>query len=306
MSLLHQIQEEIVKENADLSSVLLKLRLLASRLGSEVLEEWVRHESEGYPNDIDVPSYRIVGMSFKGTFLGPFGSGIKNAPIPTYIVEKQAGEKWTHYEIRESIAAVSELLRMSEKKGALGVDASNLILLLQGKVYKDYACNDISATISRSEMAEIQQSVRSRILELTLELEKSIPAAALVTFGAPKNSDTNPEKVQQISQQIIYGNVNTAFTGSNNAQIAIDIGVRDSKSFIKHLVAAGIPDEDAKEFAVIIESEEPSSQEEPFGDKAKTWLGKNLKKATEGTWNIGTSVATKVLTEAVLKFYGMK
>lgn len=306
MSLLHQIQESVVQESADLGSVLLKLRLLASRLGSDLLEEWVKHESEGYPIDVAVPSYRIVGMSFKGTFSGPFGSGIKNAPIPTYLVKQHAGEKWTKHEIRESIAAVGELLKMSAKTGVLGIDASNLILLLQGKVYEDYACNDISASISRTAIAEIQQTVRSRILELTLELEKSIPTAAHVSFGAPQNIDTKPEKVQQISQQIIYGNVTTAVAGSSGTQIAIDIGVRDNDSFIKHLVGSGIPKEDASELAEIVKTEEPSSLEEPFGEKAKSWLGANLKKAAEGTWNIGISVATKVLTEAALKYYGLK
>jgi len=271
-----------------------------------VLEEWVKHESEGYPKDVEVPPYRIVGMSYKGTFSGPFGSGIKNAPIPTYLVEKHAGEGWTKYEVGESIDGVEELLKMSAERGALGIDASNLILLLQGKVYEDYACNDISASISRTAIAEIQQSVRSRILELTLELEKSIPAAALVSFGGPQNTETNPEKVQQISQQIIYGNVTTAVAGSSGTQIAVGIGVRDNNSFIDYLVESGIPRDDASELAEIVQSEEPTSPEEPFGEKAESWLGSNLKKAAEGTWNVGISVATKVLTEAALKYYGLK
>jgi AbiTii len=306
VSLLHQIQESVVKEGADLGSVLLKLRLLASRLGSEVLEEWVKYESEGYPRDVAIPSYRIVGMSFKGTFTGPFGSGIKNAPIPTYIIKQHAGEKWTKHEIRESIAAIGDLLKMSEETGGLGIDASNLILLLQGKVYEDYACNDISASISRTAIAEIQQTVRSRILELTLEIEKSIPTATHVSFGAPQKTETNPDKVQQISQQIIYGNVTTAVAGGSNSKIAVDIGLRDSDSFINHLVESGIPREDASELAGIVETEEPYSIEEPFGKKAKSWLVANLKKAAEGTWDIGISVATKILTEAALKYYGLK
>ncbi len=41
MSLLQQIQESIVEEGADLGSILLKLRLLSARLGSDILEEWV-------------------------------------------------------------------------------------------------------------------------------------------------------------------------------------------------------------------------------------------------------------------------
>ncbi len=305
MSLLHQIQEAVVQEGSDLGSVLLKLRLLASRLGSDVLEEWVKHESEGYSKDSELPSYRIVGLSYRGTFSGPFGSGINNAPIPIYLIEQHAGESWTKYEVRESIAGVTELLRMSAEKGSLGIDASNLILLLQGKVYEDYACNDIKATISRTAIAEIHQAVRSRILELTLELEKTIPAASLVTFGAPVNEETNSEKVQQISQQIIYGNVNTAVAGGHGANIAVAVGERDKDSFIEHLVATGFPREDVAELAEIIEAEEPSNAEEPFGQNAKNWIASNIKKAAEGTWNMGISVATKVLTEAALKYYGL-
>lgn len=306
MSLLHQIQESVVQEGSNLGSVLLKLRLLAARLGSDVLEEWVKHESEGYPKNVEVPSYRVIGVSYRGTFSGPFGSGIKNAQIPTHLIEKYAGKCWTNYEIRDSIAAVDELVKSSTDGGSLGINASNLILVLQGKIYEGYACNDIAGTISRVALSEIQQAVRGRILELTLELEKSIPAAAHITFGVQKNQETNPDKVQQISQQIIYGNVTTAVAGGHGSNISVAIAERDKNSLIEYLVASGLPKVDAAEFALIVESEEPSSKEEPFGQNAKNWITSNLKKAAEGTWNMGIAVATNVLTEAALKFYGFK
>lgn len=307
MSLLHQIQESVVQEGADLGSILLKLRLLASRLGSDTLEEWVKHESEGYPKEIEVPPYRIVRVSYHGTFSGPFGSGINNAPIPPYIIKKYAGDKWVNYEIRESISAVDDLVKSSaDDNGCIGIDASNLILLLQGKVYKDYACNDIRATISKISFAEIRQAVRSRILELTLELEKAIPAAAQVTFGAPSKEEPNSEKVQQISQQIIYGNVTTAVAGGNGSNIILSIGKKDTHSLIDYLVESGMPETDATEIAKIMETEEPANTEEPFGEKAKNWIASNLKKAAQGTWKMGVTVATKVLSEAALKYYGLK
>lgn len=308
MGLLHEIQESVVKEGADLGSVLLKLRLLASRLGSGYLEEWVKHESEGYPADVDVPSYRIVGISYRGTFSGPFGSGIENAPIPPYLIKKYAGEKWIRIEVRESIAAIGELVgSAAEGGGGLGIDASNLILLLQGKVYKDYACNDIQGSISITAMSEIQQAVRSRILELTLQLEKSVPAAAQVTFGEPKvSAEASSEKVQQISQQIIYGNVTTAVAGGHGSSFQIAISKGDRNAIVEYLVNSGIPEDDASELAAIMQSEEPESPNEPFGERAKAWLISNLRKAAEGTWNIGVAVATKVISEAALKYYGLK
>ena len=308
MSLLQQIQESVVQEGSDLGSILLKLRLLAARLGSDILEEWVKHESEGYPKDAEVPSYRSVGVTYRGTFSGSFGSGINNAQIPPYLIEKHAGESWTKYEVRESIAVVDEMVKRHKNNdgGSFGIDASNLILLLQGKIYDGYACNDISGSISPTSFYEIQQTVRNRILELTLELEKSVPGAMHVAFGESTSSKTETEQVQQISQQIIYGNVSTAVVGGAGANIAVAITEGDNNSFIEHLMARGIPETDASELAKIMEAEEPSSSDEPFGEKAKNWVATNIKKAAEGTWKVGISVATKVLTEAALKYYGIE
>jgi len=54
-----------------------------------------------------------------------------------------------------------------------------------------------------------------------------------------------------------------------------------------------------------MEDEEPVSTQEPFGEKAKNWIAGNLIKAAKGTWSVGISVATKVLTEAAMKYYGL-
>lgn len=307
MSLLYEIQESIVQSDTDIGPVLLKLRLLAARLGSVSLEEWVKYESEGYPSNIEVPPYRIIEVSYRGTFFGPFGSGIKNAPIPSYLIEKFAGKQWTKYHVRESIAAIDELLNASsDKSGSLEIDASNLILLLQGKIYPDYACNEIRGTVSRAAFAEIRHSVKNRILELTIQIEKTFPDATKITFGSSKiNKKVDSEEINKISNQVIYGNITNITTG-DGAQFVISVGKGDNDALIRYLVESGISEEDAKELSEILASEEPAGKDDPFGSRAKKWLLDNLKKATNGTWKVGISVATKVLTEAALNYYGFK
>lgn len=306
MGLLHEIQESVVQDSVDLGSVLLKLRLLAARLGSEILEEWVKHESEGYPQEAKVPPYRLVGVSYKGTFFGPFNAQVKNAPIPPYIIETIAGKQWVEIDIRESIAAIDSLVRGAADGGSFGIDASNLILLLQGKVYEGYNCASVDASISYTAFGEILQAVRSRVLELTLEIEKTIPAAAHVTFGASENSTNNSDKVQQISQQIIYGNVTTAVAGSPSSSFSTSVITGDQNSLEQHLAESGMSQSDAAEIAEIIASEEPESEEEPFGARTKDWIANNLTKAAKGTWNMGVSTAATVLTQAALSYYGLK
>lgn len=308
MSLLQDIQAAVLQEGSDIGPILLKVRLLAARLGSQPLADWVKHESEGYPSDVAVPDYRIIPVTYTATFSGPFGSGIRNAPIAPYLIEKFAGKRWNNYEIRQSIAAVDDLLASSSQKGgSLSINAANLILLLQGKVYEDYACNDVTGTISRASLAELRHSVRSRVLELTLEFEKSIPEAAAITLA---KSDVTPAKssdiATQISQQIIYGNFTSISATGAGAQINVAIGERDADGLVEFLKTAGIPEGDAKQLAEIVASEEPESKQEPLGTKAKKWLVDNIKKAANGTWKIGVSVATDVIKEAVLKYYGLK
>lgn len=306
MSLLHQIQESVVQDGVNLGSVLLKLRLLAARLGSDDLEEWVKYESEGYPSNAVLPEYRIIGVTYTGTFSGPFGSGIKNAPIPPILIEQFADDSWNSHSVRQSIAAVGELVKSSPEGGIFHINASNLILLLQGKIYENYACNAISGSISVVSLSEISQAVRNRVLELTIELEKSIPSAAHITFGTQNMNKDNASKAQQITQQIIYGNVGNAISGGSKSTINVNIDSYNTESVVNYLKESGIPEEDAREFSLIVESEKPSSPEEPFGKDTKNWIASNIKKAADGTWKIGIAVATKVLTEAALKYYGLK
>jgi AbiTii len=308
MSLLQEIQAAVIQEGTDIGPILLKLRLLASRLGSVPLEEWVKHESEGYPDDSPLPDYRIIHVSFTGNFSGPFGSGIRDAPIPSYLIEKFGSEKWTHNENRQSIAAIDELLRGSAASGVLRIDASNLILALQGKVYKDYACNSVTGTVTRAQLVALQHAVRTRVLELTIALEKAIPAAAsIVLAGSASAVQFNSDKVTQVTNQVIYGNVTSTSIASSGAGATFNLAIQqgDQNSLVEALVKQGIPEADAAEFGELVASEKPESKDEPFGAKARTWLGENLKKAASGTWKMGVSVATEVLKQAALNYYGL-
>lgn len=147
----------------------------------------------------------------------------------------------------------------------MGINASNSILLLQGNIYKSYACNDISGNISVVSLSEIAQAVRNRVLELTIEFEKSIPAAAHINFGTQGMDKDNASKAQQITQQItqqiIYGNVGNAISGGSESTINVNIQSHDKESVANHLKNSGISVEDARDFLLIVASETPSSSE---------------------------------------------
>lgn len=180
-------------------------------------------------------------------------------------------------------------------------------LLLQGKVHPDYACNEVTGAISRASLAEIRHPVRSRVLELTVELEKSIPEASAVELGKVNpSSNKNSAVATQIAQQIICGNVTSISATGDGARINVAVGEGDVNGLIQFLVQSGLPETDARQLGQIVASEEPESRAEPMGTKARKWLVDNLKKAADGTWKMGVAVATDVIQEVLLKYYRLK
>jgi AbiTii len=272
MSLLREIQASLMQESQGLGPILLKLRFLASRLGSDPLEAWIKHESEGYPKGVMVPDYRKLAVSHTATFSGYNGAGIKNAPIPPYYIEKYAGKDWTQCEMRQSIAGVDDLIKSGENgERSLRIDRSNLMLLLEGKIYEDYACNSVVGIISMSALTELQNTVRTRVMELTIQLEKSVPTAAEISVGPPPATPAakDTEAVTRITQQIVHGNVTTIVSSGIGAQFLLNIGPKDNVALIKALVESGISESDATELSKIAASEEAESKTEPFGKKAR-------------------------------------
>ena len=305
MALIHDIQNDLLRDRADLAPILLKLRLLAAKLGSHSLAEWVKHEAEGYPTDVELPDYRKLGISYTATFSGAFGSGIKNAPIPLYLINKIAGENWTSFGIRQSVAAIDQLLSADKDgSGMLHIDSSNLILLLQGQIYPDYTCIGVEGSLSTAQLREVQHVVKSRILELVLGIEQSIPEATAIGVGEGDIKKENASQVSQIFYQTVHGSMtniaNSGDTGTVNVNMQGSI-----ESVASFLGSKGIDATDALEFSNILASEKPESKDEPFGESAKKWIAKNVAKATDGTWKVGIGVATEVLKKAALNYYGM-
>lgn len=303
MGFLHEIQAAVIDPAADLASVLLKLRLLAAKLGNHPLEEWVRYESEGYPPDIPVPAYRRVGVSYRGTFSDGITT-MKNAPIPPLLIAEHANDAWNGRDLRESVAGIAQLAQSTEK-GTLYISAANLIVLLQGHVYEGMACHSVTGTISASALTEIISNVRNRILNLTVELERTVPEAGQIGLGVSATPNVSAAAVTQVYNQVFHGDYTAISNTGDGANINVAINKGDSASLVKALAEAGILQSDAEAFAAILASEQPESRDQPFGQKAKAWVGDNIKKALDGTWKIGLGVATGVLTKVALKYYGL-
>lgn len=202
MSLFDDIQSSVLEDGNSLAPVLLKLRLLASRLECDPLAQWVRDELEGYKSSA-VPPYRVVDVAYRGDFSGPFESGYRNIAIPTALINQIAGDHWTRHEFTGSITEVGQLARSALSDGELQLQCSNLMLHLHGKILPDLSCIGVVGVVSRTQMASILDVVRSRILDLTIAMEKAEPniRKASVTLEGNQSTRTN---MDQVVQQVVH------------------------------------------------------------------------------------------------------
>lgn len=305
MALLHDIQAALLDDDIGVGSILLKLRFLASKLDADILEEWVQHEIEGYPDNARIPDYRNAHITYTGTFAN-MAHQINNVSIPRYLIEKYAGKEWLTLEIHESLPVIDNQLQGISEGGHFGIDSSNLKLLLQDKVYEGMAIVEITNRIDPGAFTRIQQAVRAKALDFSLKLEKRVPVAAEITVGKSGSAITPIEQanVEHLTQQIFYGDV-TNIHASAGSTFTMNITVGDTSSLAKALEEAGLPTSEAQELAEIAGHELPEGHAKALGANVREWLRQKLSTGAAEAWGVGRSVVRDVVSEALKQFYGL-
>lgn len=74
MSVLTEIINLLSNEKESVTSGLLKLKILASRVENMELLEWVARELDGYYDDTELPRYRVAPSVLKGTFWNSYST----------------------------------------------------------------------------------------------------------------------------------------------------------------------------------------------------------------------------------------
>jgi len=303
MGLLHDIQANLLSENTKISPILLKLRFLADRLGSNVLEDWVRLEADGYPDPAMVPDYRKTGISYKGTFSDGYRT-LNGISIPLHLIEQHANEKWISYGISDPLPSIEAMIEKSDKSSGYGIDASNLKLLLEGKIYPGYGILELEALIDVGAFVRIVSVVRSKLLDFALELERKVPISASIVVGAAAEvTSVDTDRVTSITQNIFNASVHNIMTAGTASPINVTVVQGDVASLQKALSALGLSVADAKELALIAAEEKPMDSNKAFGVKAAKWVGSRLSEGVDGVLKIGGKVLEADIAKLFQQFY---
>jgi hypothetical protein len=113
--------------------------VLGARLGDADFKEWVESELNGYKSKDALPEYRVLGVTSKGHFYGPFQSGIRNADIPLLCTPKELRAGLDRSYLMEPVGALEALVAVTNSDG--GAEAKepwdpNLVAYVSQRIYR--------------------------------------------------------------------------------------------------------------------------------------------------------------------------
>jgi hypothetical protein len=207
MTIFADLQVDIVGTTT-LSSVLRRAKVLAYRLQDSDFKNWVDFELDGYYGHTEqLPEYRTFQTASFGTFRNMAWMQ-KNVPIP---IEMLPGDIQQYVAIVRMFQGVRELESMIESMDREGTDhlqdlwpaGSEKLLGADGGYY----CMSAWRLLPRSRIAQILDTVRTRLLTFSLELGERYPKAAALDFNA---ASENPpaEQVRYVFHMYVTGSAN--------------------------------------------------------------------------------------------------
>jgi hypothetical protein len=235
VSLLREIQTDAVSSTGDVAALLRKCKILAARLGNTEFKAWVDAELNGYESVESLPEYRRLSVESVGHFNGPYGSGIKNAPIPPSCIPKVYRHLITHSQMAQPISHYSSLLQRQKKGGTFQETwPSDLVVRVGKGIYENMHCVSAWKVIPFNSIAALVDTIRTRILNFCLEIEAEDPNAG----EAPLNNPPLPqEKVTQVFNTFISGSVQNVATGSTDFKQHASSGVTADEILSKLVTA---------------------------------------------------------------------
>lgn len=306
MPLLRNIQNDVIDANVDISVILRKCKVLAVRLGNEPFENWVNQELNGYKNKKLLPDYRIVQVYSQGNFSGPFGSGLNNADIPFLSIPEKYRENLRKCYFIEPIGYYLNLLRTSKGNNLKEQWPPDLVAYTGRDIYQGMNCMSAWKLIPNSSIFSLVEAVRNRILNFVLEIEKEAPNAG---EDFPKDQKISPERVSQVFNTTIYGNVGNISEASQNVNQTATINVlkNDLNSLKTYLSSVGIPISEIKklEEAIQEDSAEETNKNEKLGNKVFAWIKSISLQIKDNTIPILQGISANLITWAILKYYGL-
>lgn len=197
-SLVLELQRRALDDKASVSSVLLMALAVARKLRVPSIDQWLHHEIDGYPADVELPKYRSV----HGTIMAdtrPYGGSL----VPVVYQDRAEAERLQVAPIRQPVAEIEkhvadhQQLRTDWGTTVHGSRRLMVYLVLESAAF-----------------VGILERIRKMVLEWSLELEAQQVLGEGMSFSAEEI-----ERAKTVSTtNVFFGDVGQAFFQQGHAQ----------------------------------------------------------------------------------------
>lgn len=168
MSLVEDLQREIINKDVPLSQVLLTAKLVASKLNKEEIVDVLNREINGYPDEEQVPDYRIADSQLEA--YNPF-HGWQPAYLYDDNTPQEQKEQFEEVMRRRVKIGISQLEQFTDNKTSMGDIPTPAG---QHSLMQAFGTETKFRFMYPPHTAEkIISSVKNSILDWSIELEKS-------------------------------------------------------------------------------------------------------------------------------------
>jgi hypothetical protein len=289
-----QLQHLATDNSTDVTELLRKALVVATKLGLEAFREWANHELHGYDSS-DVPKYRRVHADLRA--MNPY-----RGLIPFLLHDRDLQDLVCNVPIPDSIGALADLLtnrRSSDSCLIVQFSASQKQALM--KMQDAFEPLEPVRTVGRNQIAAILDAVRTTILEWSLTLEADGILGEGMTFSPDEKQRAHASIKIENFQGVLGDVTGSAVTQTN----MINVQKGDFQSLRRCLTDKGVSEEDVDELEKAIQEDPPPSSDATYGRGVSAWLGKMVSNAASGVWQIGVGAASRFLGTALGSYYGL-
>ncbi|WP_395945337.1 hypothetical protein [Brevundimonas sp.] len=159
---LEQLADDAAHGQVPVSQLLRRAKLISRRRGNPSVDDWIEHESSGYPNELEIPRYRVLAGIPQGHWVN---HGWRSLRLGN---EEKMNAAYSIIFYNHSITEVESLASDSQGEGSrLSLPEFLEVAVTNQNVGMDKA----GVFIARGKFKDLLDAVRTRVMDWAQELE---------------------------------------------------------------------------------------------------------------------------------------
>lgn len=182
-----ELQQNATNHDVKVSNLLRQSYLISKKLKDKKMEAWIKKELDGYEDEDKLPDYRNVKgePKYYNPFYGYSDFIIEHAEIREVVSKRK---------IYQSIAELEDLYEKSDKYVVVNINPEAMIVLKEGLGITE----DIKIFVTNAQIKAIFDSIKTKILEWTVELEEKGISSENSNGNNPKITNAYSDHKNQI------------------------------------------------------------------------------------------------------------